>query len=100
MLQLVVGTQGPARNGLDVVRFGEAVTRLAQDQTFGILLTEAVDDLVHTWSLATEPAVREGMWHKIQGLQHLLSYMQRMVEQGNLASLREGDGAEKRPSTT
>ncbi len=100
MFQLSVGTTGSGRKGPDAQRFGDAVRRLAEDQTFGTLVVEAADDLVHKWSLATDAATREGYWHKVQGLQHLLAYMQSMVEQGNLASRGEGPGAEKRPSTT
>lgn len=100
MLKLSVGTAGSPRTGLDVPRFGEAVRRLSEDATFGQLLVETADHLVHLWSLAATPVEREAYWHNIQGLQKLLGYMQSMVEQGNLAAHGEGAPAEKRPSTT
>lgn len=100
MLQLSVGTAGNPRQGIDVVRFGQAVQRLSEDQTFGTVLVELADDLVHKWSLEQDPVKREAYWHNVQGLQHLLRYMQAAVEQGNLAGRGEGAPAEKRPSTT
>lgn len=100
MIRLDVGAPTVKRSPGEMERHGQAISRLLDDQAFQTLLTEAADELVALWARETAPSARDVLWGKVQGIQHLLSHAQKVIEQGVRAARSEGPAADTKPSTT